>query len=74
MPKVYVSYNLPKESEEYKCAMQAQDLHAVCTDFLDHMRAILKYSDIPEKEYEIYEKIRDKFTELLNDRNVDLWY
>lgn len=72
MPKVIIEFNLPEENEEFKTATKATDMSLVLWDFSQHLRSKIKYGDLPEAEYAIYEAIREKFHEILNDYNVEI--
>ena len=41
-------------------------------DMAEYLRERIKYGNLPAPEEEIYEKVKEKFYEILNDNKVDL--
>lgn len=81
MSTVVVKFNLEKDEdrEAYKTMNQAEGMKSVLQDlsglYDSHpisFRALLKYADLSDKEYEIVEKISERFYSLLGEYKVDL--
>ena len=49
---------------------QAKACYFVLLEMDDYLRSKLKYTQLTDEEYAIYEKIRSKLTELKLDNNV----
>lgn len=56
----------------HKRCVQALDLVMALYQIDNELRSKLKYADLSDQEYDIYEKIRDRIHEILNSRNIDL--
>lgn len=72
MPKAILEFNLPEENEEFKTATQAMDYNLVLWDLDQYLRGKLKYSQLTVEQGQIYEELRDKLHEFLNERNIEL--
>lgn len=72
MPKVTLEFNLPEEQEEFKTAASAGDMSQVLWDFSDFLRGKIKYEELSEAEYAIYEAVREKLYEIAGEHNVEI--
>ena len=70
MPKAILRFNLPDENEEFKYAQNGVQYAIVVEEMHQYLRAKLKYEDLSEDHYKIYESIRTKLYELMNDRGL----
>lgn len=71
MPKHIIEFNLPEESEELDLTLKAPSFVYAIQDFYnDHIRAQLKYGNLSDNEVRVYEHIKEKLFECLNDRDV----
>lgn len=71
--KAMFKFNLPEENEEYKQYMQAPNMHLALWEFSQFLRSKLKYEELTDEEHRIYEEIRQKFYECLEEESVDLF-
>lgn len=71
--KAILEFNLDDfdDTEKYKLYNQAKDMYLAIWDFQQFLRNMEKHNDMTEKEYEIFEKLNDKFYEVLDNYNVD---
>lgn len=68
-----LEFTLPEESEEYMDALRGSRYHGVLQELDNHLRAKLKYEDLPSEQAKIYEEIRSKLVELCSDSDVTIW-
>jgi hypothetical protein len=67
-----LEFNLPEEEPEFKLAQNGVFYSIILNDLSNHLRAKLKYEQLTEKEYEIYESIRTKLYELASEYGVEV--
>lgn len=72
MPKATLEFNLPEENEEFRMASRCSDYYLCLWDIYNVFRSKLKYEDLDEKEYDMYDEFRKKFVEILEDHDVIL--
>jgi len=70
--KAILEFNLPEEQAEHYCAIKGADMLNVLWELKSELRSMLKYGDLPDKQYEIVEKIQDFLLSSLNDNDVNL--
>lgn len=71
MPKAVLEFKLPEEQEEFKTAMNAVNMSLTLSEFSLFLRSKLKYEDLSESDYKIYESIREKFFEIVDNNDVE---
>lgn len=64
---VTLKFKVPEEQEELKAAQEGLALAAAMDDFDKYLRGELKYAELPDEDYAIYERIRKKFNEYRNE-------
>lgn len=70
--KAILEFDLPEDEDLHQCHVQSVNLTlAVWTFLYDDLRSVIKYSD-DDKKAEIYEEVRDKLIDRLEDHNVDI--
>lgn len=69
--KYTFDYSDPADRAYHQMLIEAENMKFVIRDFDDFLRSKLKYEDLSEEKYEIYDKIRGKFLEILRDRVAD---
>ena len=70
--KATLEFNLPEEQAEHYCAIKGADMLNVLWELKAELRSMLKYGELPDKQYEIVEKIQDFLLSSLNDNDVNL--
>lgn len=70
--KAIIEYNLPDDQFEFDVAVKAVKLWLSLSDVKDELRAILKYEELKDNQYEIVERIQEKFFEILQDNEINL--
>ena len=70
--KATLEFNLPDDQAEHYCAIKGQDMLNVLWELKAELRAMLKYGELPDTQYEIVEKIQDFLMSSLDDNDVNL--
>ena len=70
--KATLEFNLPEDQAEHYCAIKGADMLNVLWELKTELRSMLKYGELPDKQYEIVEKIQDFLFSSLNDNDVNL--
>lgn len=70
--KAILEFNLPDDEVEHYCAIKGTAMLNVLWELKAELRSMLKYGELPDKQYEIVEKIQDFLFTSLNDNDVNL--
>ena len=70
--KAIIEYNLPDDQFEYWSATNSLRYWSALTEIKDELRTIWKYEDLKENEFEMIERIREKFFEILQENEINL--
>lgn len=72
MPKAKLEFDLPEEQDEFKVACDAGKYYSAIFQFDQELRSIIKYQELDEKEYEVYEKVRQMLWDQLDDAGINM--
>lgn len=70
--KAKLTFNLPEDKHEWDNAVKADAMFCVLWDVKQELRSLLKYQELTSEQYDIVEKISDKFYMILEENNVNL--
>jgi hypothetical protein len=70
--KAIIEFNLPEDQAEHYCAIKGADMLNVLWELKAELRAMLKYGELPDAQYDIVEKIQDFLMSSLDDNDVNL--
>ena len=70
--KAIIEFNLPEDQAEHYCAIKGADMLNVLWELKAELRAMLKYGELPDTQYEIVEKIQDFLMSSLDDNDINL--
>jgi len=70
--KATLEYNLPDDQAEFDFAIQGGNMYSALFDISQELRTLWKYEELDEKEWDIVERIRNKFFEILDDHQIKL--
>jgi hypothetical protein len=70
--KATLEFNLPQEEAEHYCAIKGADMLNVLWELKAELRAMLKYGELPDTQYEIVEKIQGFLMSSLDDHDINL--
>lgn len=65
-----IKFNLPEEEEAFKLAISAENLSRTIWEMDQWLRSQIKYNNLTEQEYEIYEKVREEFHNIMSKNEV----
>lgn len=68
--KATLEYILPEDQDDLNMAISAPRMHAAISSFLEYLRQKIKYEDLSEEKEEIYEEVRTKLYEYLENYEV----
>lgn len=67
-----IKCDLIEERREFEVALKASNYKSALWDMDQYLRSELKYSDLPEEEYKIFDKIRKKLWSIASDNDVNI--
>jgi hypothetical protein len=70
--KATLEFNLPEDQAEFDFATQGSNMYAALWDISQELRTLWKYEELDEKEWDMVERIRNKFFEILEDHQITL--
>ena len=70
--KATLKFNLPDDEFEFNCAVKSTKMFFALNEIMEDIRAILKYGELKENEYEIIDKMKERFHEILSDNEINL--
>ena len=70
--KATLEFNLPEDQAEHYCAIKGADMLNVLWELKAELRSMLKYGELPDKQYEIVEKIQTFLLSSLDDHEINL--
>ena len=70
--KATIEYNLPDDQFEFDKAVKSMKMFFALTEIKDELRAIWKYEELKENQFEMVERIREKFFEILTENEINL--
>ena len=71
--KATLEFNLPEDDAEFYCATKGTDMLNALWEIQQELRKLWKYEELNQDEWNMVEKIRDSFHDILqrNDVNLD---
>ena len=70
--KAKLTFDLPQDKYEWENAIRADAMYSVLWDVSQELRTLWKYEELSEEEWNMVERIRDKFYEILSEHNINL--
>ena len=70
--KAVLEFNLPEDDHEFANATQGSKMRSVLWDFDQWLRAKVKYEDLTDEQYQVYQGCRDHLRTLLYEENLDI--
>jgi hypothetical protein len=70
--KATLKYNLPDDQFEFESAVKSMKMFFALTEIKDELRSIWKYEELKENQFEMVERIREKFFEILQENEINL--
>ena len=70
--KATLKFNLPEDEFEFNNAVKSMKMYFALTEIKEELRAIWKYEELKENQFEMVERIREKFFEILTENEINL--
>jgi len=70
--KATIEFNLPEDQAEFEFATQGSKMYNALWEISQELRTLWKYEELDEKEWDMVERIRNKFFEILEDNQINL--
>jgi hypothetical protein len=70
--KAKLTFDLPEDKYEWENAIRADAMFCALWDLSQELRTLWKYEELSEDEWNMVERIRDKFYEILQEHNINL--
>ena len=70
--KAKLTFNLPEDQADFDFAVQGSKMHLALWDISQELRKLWKYEELDEKEWDMVERIRNKFYDILDDHQIKL--
>ena len=70
--KATIEYNLPDDQFEFDSAVKSMKMFFALIEIKDELRSIWKYEELKENQFEMVERIREKFFEILTENEINL--
>jgi hypothetical protein len=70
--KATIEYNLPEDQFEFDCASKSLKMYFALSEIKEELRAIWKYEELKENQFEMVERIREKFFKILQENEINL--
>jgi hypothetical protein len=71
--KATLEFNLPQDDEALTDARQGSDWKWAVDDLFNYLRSEIKHADHSAEEYAIFDKVREKLAEILEERDLRRW-
>jgi hypothetical protein len=71
--KATLEFNLPEDDEALTDARQGSDWKWAMNDLSNYLRSETKYAEHTAEEYAVFDKVRDKMAEILQERGLGFW-
>jgi hypothetical protein len=70
--KAKIIFNLPEDQAEFDFATQGSNMYSALWDISQELRTLWKYEELKQEEWDMVERIRNKFFEILEDHQIKL--
>ena len=70
--KAILKFDLPEENHEFLNATQGANMRYVLSNFDEWLRRKVKYEDLNDEQFKVYQGCRDHLRTLLYEENIDL--
>lgn len=71
--KAILEFDLPADSEEHQNALHGAEWKWALAEVVDYLRNQIKHADNSADEYRAFERVRERISEILDDRRLNLY-
>jgi hypothetical protein len=70
--KAKLIFDLPEENHEWKNAIDGSSMRSTLWEYDQWLRSKIKYEDLDDEQYQVYQGCRDHLRTLLIENNIDI--
>jgi len=70
--KAKLIFDLPEENHEWKNAIDGSSMRSTLWEYDQWLRSKIKYEDLDNEQYQVYQGCRDHLRTLLIENNIDI--
>jgi hypothetical protein len=70
--KAKLTFDLPEESHEWENALQGSKMRSTLWELDQWLRSKIKYEDLNDEQYQVYQGCRDHLRTLMIENNIDI--
>lgn len=70
--KITMDFDFPDDDHLFEMAINGSKYYNIIDDILDHLRRNLKYADLPEGTYKVYEEINGLIYDLIREYGTSI--
>jgi len=70
--KAKLIFNLPEESHEWENAIRVASMHSTLWEYDQWLRSKIKYEDLTDEQYQVYQGCRDHLRTLMYENDINL--
>jgi hypothetical protein len=70
--KAKLIFDLPEESHEWENALQGSKMRSTLWEYDQWLRSKIKYEDLNDEQYQVYQGCRDQLRTLLIENSLDI--
>lgn len=71
--KAILEFTLPEENHEHQDALRGSEWKFAVDDLLRYLRNQIKHAENSADEYRAFERVRERISEILDDRRLSLY-
>jgi hypothetical protein len=71
--KATLEFSLPEDDDALTDARQGSDWKWAMDDLLNYLRSEIKHAEHTAEEYAVFDKVREKMSEILEERDLRVW-
>lgn len=70
--KAVLEFNLPEDLKDFEMASNGVKAYCILSAFDDFLRNKLKYHELTDEQYEIYEECRSELRDMLIENSIQI--
>ena len=70
--KAKLKFKLPEESHEWYNAIKGAAMHSALWEYDQWLRSQIKYEDLKDEQYQVYQGCRDKLRTIMYENDINL--
>lgn len=70
--KAKLIFNLPEDNHEWELAIKGAAMHSTLWEYDQWLRSKIKYEDLTDEQYKVYQGCRDKLRTVMYENDINL--